>query len=120
MAQKGDETMGAHVLDSHQARAKWRDVLDEAGAGVSDVIVERYGKPVVAVIPYEDYAALREELDELRSARRAAAIYEQWRRDPSVVRPYAEFRAELVAMRQEGVLDDGPQPGVADKVDPSS
>ena len=109
--------MEALVLNSHQVRARWRDVLDEASAGVSDVIVERYGKPVAAVIPYQDYAALQEELDELRAARRAAAIYEQWKRDPSVARLYAEFRAELV---EQGVLDDGTQPPVEDKADPSS
>jgi prevent-host-death family protein len=110
-------TMEARILDSHQARAKWRDVLDVAGAGASDVVVERYGKPVVAVIPYEDYAALQEELDELRAARRATAIYEQWKRDPSISRPYTEFRAELVG---EGVLDDADQTPPAGTDNPAS
>jgi prevent-host-death family protein len=94
--------MSAQILDSNQARLKWRDVLDAAGAG-DDVIVERYGKPTAAVIPYEDYQAVLEELDDLRAARRAAAAYEAWKRDPSSARPLEEIEAELVA---EGLLDE--------------
>jgi PHD/YefM family antitoxin component YafN of YafNO toxin-antitoxin module len=55
------------------------------------------------VISYADYEALQDELDDLRAARRAAAIYEEWKSDPSSARPYAEIRAELVA---EGKLDE--------------
>jgi len=95
--------MTVRVLDSNRARAKWRDILDAATAGDSDVVIERYGKPVVAVIAYGDFVALQDELADLRAARRAAAIYEEWKREPSSARPYAEFRAELVA---EGQLDD--------------
>jgi prevent-host-death family protein len=89
--------MTVRIYESNRARANWRDVLDDAAAGSTDVIVERYGKPVVAVIAYDDYLALQDELDDLRAARRAAAIYEEWKRDPSSARPYAELRAELVA-----------------------
>lgn len=94
--------MSAQILDSNQARLKWREVLDAATAG-DDVIVERYGKPTAAVIPYEDYEALLDELDDLRAARRAAAVYEAWKRDPSTARPLEEIEAELIA---EGLLDE--------------
>lgn len=94
--------MTVKVYESNRARSRWRDVLDTASAGNADVVVERYGRPVAAVIPYVDYVALQDELDDLRAARRAAEIYEAWKRDPSLARPYAEFRAELVA---EGKLD---------------
>ena len=97
--------MTVQTLDSNRARAKWRDILDQATSGASDVVIERYGKPVVAVIAYADFVALQDELEELRAARRAAAIYEEWKRDPSSARPYAEFRAEMVAERALG--DDG-------------
>jgi prevent-host-death family protein len=94
--------MTVKVYESNRARSRWRDVLDMATAGNADVVVERYGKPVAVVIPYVDYVALQDELDDLRAARQAAEIYEAWQRDPSLARPYAEFRAELVA---EGKLD---------------
>jgi prevent-host-death family protein len=94
--------MTIRVYESNRARAHWRDVLDDAASN-TDVIVERHGKPVVVVIAYDDYVAMQEELEDLRAARRAAAIYEDWKRAPSSARPYSEFRAELIA---EGKLDD--------------
>jgi PHD/YefM family antitoxin component YafN of YafNO toxin-antitoxin module len=101
------DAMGMQILDSNRARAQWRDVLDMATTGAADVVIERYGKPVATVIAYDDYIAMQDELDELRAARRAAAIYEEWTRDRSIARPYTEFRAGLIA---EGILHDNQQP----------
>jgi prevent-host-death family protein len=88
--------------DSNDARIKWREVIDTAAAGGADVVITRYGKPVVAVIDYDDFLALQEELDDLRAARRADAAYEEYRRDPSSVQPWDEIRTRLIA---EGKLD---------------
>ena len=88
--------------DSNDARIKWREMLDTAAAGVTDVVITRYGKPLVAVIDYEAFLALQEELDDLRAAKRADAIFEEYLRDPSSVRPWDDIRSELVA---EGRLD---------------
>ena len=96
--------MPVKVLDSNTARTQWRDVLDTAGAGDADVVVARYGKPMVAVIAYDDFVALQEELEELRASRRAAVAYEAWKRDPDRARPWAEVEAGLV---DEGLLDAG-------------
>jgi PHD/YefM family antitoxin component YafN of YafNO toxin-antitoxin module len=95
--------MPVKVLDSNTARTQWRDILDTAGGGNTDVVVERYGKPMVAVIAYDDFLALQEELDDLRAGRRAAEAYEAWQKDPGRGTPYEDFRAELVA---EGLLDE--------------
>jgi prevent-host-death family protein len=95
--------MTVQTIDSNRARTRWRDVLDTVTTGASDIVIERYGKPVAVVIAYRDFLALQDELDDLRAARRAEAVYEEWKIDPSSVRPYADFRAELVA---EGKLDD--------------
>ena len=88
--------------DSNDARIKWREVVDTAAAGVADVVITRYGKPVVAVIDYQDFLALQEELDELRAARRADAAFERYLRDPSTATPWDQVRDELIA---EGKLD---------------
>ena len=91
-----------HVsMSSHEARTRWSEVLDKAIGG-ADVVVKRWGKPVVAVIRYADFAAIQEQLDDLRAARRAALAYEEWKRDPSLARPWEEVEAELIA---EGRLD---------------
>ncbi len=95
--------MPVKVLDSNTARTQWRDILDMASNGGADVVVERYGKPMVAVIAYNDFLALQEELDDLRAGRRAAEAYEAWKADPSRGTPWEEVEAELIA---EGLLDD--------------
>ena len=95
--------MDTQVLTANEARTKWRDVVDRVSAGQADIVVQRYGKPMVAVIPYADFVALQEELDDLRAGRRAAAVYEAWKKDPSRARPWEEVEAELIA---EGLLDE--------------
>lgn len=94
--------MTVRVLDSNRARALWREILDKAQAGDENVVVERYGKRVAAVIAYDDFVALEDELDDLRAARRAGAAYEEYRRDPSQAIPWEQLETELVA---EGLLD---------------
>jgi len=59
--------MIGEILDSNRARIVWRELLDRARGG-RDTVIERYGKPTAAVIPYEDYKALQEALEDLRAA----------------------------------------------------
>jgi prevent-host-death family protein len=94
--------MSVNVMQSHAARANWRDLLDSASHG-QDTVIERSGRPVAAVIPYADYEAILEELEDRRADRRAIEAYEEWKRDPSTARPFEEFEAELIA---EGLLDE--------------
>jgi prevent-host-death family protein len=94
--------MPVKVLDSNTARTQWRDILDEASSRNTDVVVARYGKPMVAVIAYDDFLAIQEELDDLRAGRRAAEAYAAWQAEPGRGRSWGEVEAELVA---EGLLD---------------
>ena len=91
--------MTVQTFDSRDARTKWRDIMDAAQAG-AETVIERYGRPTAAVIPYADYEALQEELDDLRAARRAAQAYEAWQRDHSLGIPLDQVEAEL---RVEGL-----------------
>lgn len=90
------------TIDSREARTQWRTLLDSTGAGETDFVITRHGKPIATMIRYADWIAIQEELDDLRAIQRADATFEEYLRDPSSARPYAEFRAELVA---EGLLD---------------
>ncbi|HAJ37913.1 MAG TPA: hypothetical protein DCL15_19760 [Chloroflexi bacterium] len=83
--------------DSRAARENWRKLLDAATTGRSDIVITRHGQPAAALIAYEDYLALQEELDELRAARRAEETVAAWRAAPSMARPWTEVEAELVA-----------------------
>jgi prevent-host-death family protein len=94
--------MVGEVLDSNRARTVWRELLDRARAGM-DTVIERYGKPTAALIPYEDYEALQEELEDLRAGRRAEAALAAYRRDPRLGVPLEQVEEEL---RAQGLVDD--------------
>ena len=94
--------MTVQVLKSDAARTHWRKLLDAARAG-SDTVIEHYDTPTAVVIPFADYEALQDELDDLRAARRAREAVAAWESDPSLGRPYEDFRAELIA---EDLLDE--------------
>ncbi|GJQ53201.1 MAG: hypothetical protein HKUEN02_20480 [Anaerolineaceae bacterium] len=83
------------IIKSGEARAKFRDLLDQVLAGKGDVIIERNGKHVAVMIPAVDYEKIRDELEELRAAREAAASYAEWKKNPSVGRVFEEVDAEL-------------------------
>lgn len=95
--------MAIQLLDANQARSKWRDIMDAAQSGQADTVIERYGKPLAVVIPYQDYMALQEELEDLRLGRLAQTEFEAWEKDPSTGRPWEEIKAEMI---EEGLLSE--------------
>ncbi len=86
--------MATTVYSSDKARARWRDVIDAAVAG-ENVIIERYGKPAAAVIPYQDFLELAEMLEDLHDIREARIALEEWRRDPASFQPWEDVKKEL-------------------------
>jgi len=95
--------MAVKIMTTREARSKFRILLDTVFTGQADVVIERHGLPVAVLIPVEDYRELQDELDDLRAARRAAAVYEAWKRDPASGQPYEAVRAELI---DDGLLDE--------------
>jgi prevent-host-death family protein len=94
--------MDVQTVDANTARLQWRMLIDTAIRG-GDTIIERYNKPTAVVIPFEDYEALQEELEELRAGRRAQAAHEEWVQDPSTGEEWETVKA---ALRSEGRLSD--------------
>ena len=80
-------------LDAAIARRDFSDVLDAARAG-AETVIERHGKPTAVVLPWADYEALVEELDDVRAGRRAAEAYEAWKNDRSLGLDWEEVKAE--------------------------
>jgi prevent-host-death family protein len=91
--------MSITTIGSREARQKWRDLLDEAFTGAADIVIERNGKPMAALIAYEDYLAIAEALDDLRAARRVAEAHKASQQSG---RSYADIRADL---ESKGLLD---------------
>jgi len=84
-------------VKSGEARAKWRDILDQVFTGKGDVVIERNGKDIAVMIPAVDYEQIRETLEDMRAVREAAANYEEWKNNPLVARSWDEVDAELDA-----------------------
>ena len=59
--------MTVRFMSSEQARTQWRTLLDLAGQGDVDVVIERHGKATATVISYELYQAMQGVLATLRS-----------------------------------------------------
>lgn len=93
--------MPVTTIGSREARQKWRDLLDAAHMGTTDTVIERNGKPIAVLIPYEDYLTIEEMLDDLRAARRAAEFQEAAKRNPG--RSYDEIRADL---KRKGLINE--------------
>jgi prevent-host-death family protein len=89
-------------MKSHEARQSWRSLLDRVLKG-EDVVIERNGKALAVLIPVEDYEAIRDELDDLRAAKRAEILYETWKRSPETAEPWEGVRANLI---KDGLLDE--------------
>lgn len=87
--------MSARTMSSDEARSNWHRLLESALTGDSDTIIERYGQPVGALIPFADYIAVLETLEDLRLARQAMPALEEWQADPSTARPWRDVFAEL-------------------------
>jgi prevent-host-death family protein len=83
------------TVKSGEARIRWRDLLDQVLAGRGDVMIERNGKNVAVMIPAVDYEQIQDALEELRAVREAATAYEEWKRNPTIARPWDEVEAEL-------------------------
>ncbi len=94
--------MAVQRYDSGTARLKFRDILEASRRGI-DVIIEHYKRPTSVIIPYEDYVALEEALEDLRSGRRASEFLAAWKQDRSLARPLEELEEEW---RAEGLLDE--------------
>jgi len=66
------------------------------------ITILRDGQPILVEIAYALYLQLQEAIDEWQANQRAAAIYEEWKKDPSSGQDWDEFKAEL---RAEGLID---------------
>jgi prevent-host-death family protein len=95
-------------VKSGEARAKWRDILDQVFAGKGDVVIERNGKEIAVMIPAEDYAQVRKTLESIRAVRETTAAYETLNSRPAQINAEEgtatiplEIYEKLIAERDE-------------------
>ncbi len=59
--------MTVKIVSSEEARTHLRDVMDEVTAGETEVVIERHGKPTVAVISYKEYQRIQRDREKRRA-----------------------------------------------------
>lgn len=94
--------METTTISSDQARAKWREMLDITNSG-NNIVIERYGKPTAALIPYQDFIELTEVIEELQDIREARAALAEWQQNPDSFTPWAEVKEALAKEDDEEI-----------------
>ena len=82
-------------------RARQNDVL--SGLSQGPVVLTQHGRAAAVMVSPERWNRLLEELEDLRDTIAAVEAHDEYRRDPTTARPWAEVAAELKA---EGLLDE--------------
>ena len=59
--------MTLKTVSSEDARNRLRDVMDEVITGDAEVIIERHGKPTVAMISYKEYQRIQQQREKRRA-----------------------------------------------------
>ncbi len=73
------------TVQSGEARAKFRDLLDQVMSGKGDVIIQRNGKNVAVLIPASEYEELRGQSKKPRAVRESAAPYKTVKVGPAII-----------------------------------
>jgi antitoxin (DNA-binding transcriptional repressor) of toxin-antitoxin stability system len=96
--------MATIKMSSDEARSKWREVIDTAVAG-NHIVIERYGKPVVAIVAHPQFL---QSFGQTNVVREATAVYQtnSWDRETLKAELITEIKAELLAepMFREAML----------------
>jgi hypothetical protein len=82
------------TMKSEEVRSQWRDVIDDVLMNQAEIVVERYSKPTVAIIPYAQWQAFKRH----RKARHDRILAEM---DAGQYATWEAVKAELLA---EGIL----------------
>jgi PHD/YefM family antitoxin component YafN of YafNO toxin-antitoxin module len=90
-------------MKSDEARVRWRDVLESAMFG-NDTVIERYNRPTAVVIPFDDYTAILEALEDYRAGQRAERAHQEWLENQESGEDWKTVKAELIA---DGLLTNG-------------
>jgi len=93
--------MNERTIDYLDAPREWPEVVNNVLSGES-VLLQEANKTVAVIISFDDYLAVREQLEDLHDVRLAEAALEEYRRDPSTAIPWEEAKAKL---RAEGLID---------------
>ena len=83
------------TIRSEEARIQWLETIDAAYVDRKDVVIERYGKPIVTVVNYIKWQDVMRRLKELELVQRTRQRYEEMKADPSLIVTEEEYQGML-------------------------
>jgi prevent-host-death family protein len=67
------------TINALTLRKKLGSILDEVHNKKTPIVISRANKPLVVMIPFEDYKEIKDEKERERRLRSAASKIDQWR-----------------------------------------
>lgn len=75
--------MSILTVQSDQARLQWRETIEAAYVDKKDVVIERYGKPIVTVMSHTKWLSMLRRMKELELTTQGWEKYEEMKADPN-------------------------------------
>lgn len=75
--------MTVKTVRSEAARMQWRETVEAAYVDRADVVIERYGKPIVTVVSYARWQELLKRLKEFELTAQVTLAYQAMQTDPT-------------------------------------
>jgi hypothetical protein len=83
------------TIPSEEARIQWRETIEAAYVDKKDVVIERYGKPIVTVIAHSKWLAMLKRMKEIELTAKGIKAYEEMVADPSLTVSEEEYKQLL-------------------------
>jgi len=93
------------TVSSEEARTHLRDVMDEVTAGKAEIVIERHGKPTVAVISYKEYQRLQNERAQQASHQRKGEYAVAANHTSATTGPYADYWNQFIGAAADEVWE---------------
>ena len=94
--------MSVVTMRSEEARMQWRETIEAAYVDKKDVVIERYGKPIVTVISHKKWVTmltLLRRMKEWELTEKGIKAYQEMLEDPSLDVPEEEYDQMLAKAR---------------------
>lgn len=75
--------MSVVTLSADVARVQWRKTIDLVFADKQEIVVERYGEPVAAIMPYRNWLEMKDKVKALELTIKVLERHREMKDNPS-------------------------------------
>jgi hypothetical protein len=89
--------MSVVTLSADVARVQWRKTIDLVFAHQKEIVVERYGEPIAAIMSYGNWLEMKRKLKEMELTIKVLERHREVKNDPSSFVSEQEYERILQA-----------------------